>query len=904
VANAGVTDKLAGGRWGSWETPAGEGPIGGGATSHVWRARHVDTGRLGAVKAARATAEAGALLAREAALLARVRRRWGPALLDAGRGFLVTEWVEGAPVVPGGANAGAPALDRRGQDARERLGAMLAHALGRALEELHQGGVFHGDVKPGNVLWSPSWPARDVAMERAATLIDLGLAVETRAIDAAGGTARYASPELRARGEGAPTSDLWALGVLLAEVLDPRVARAADPVAEVASWGRSQESEPARWVEALLARAPGGRPSAAWIAGRAARWLGLATDPEEAGRDRVERVRRTYLALRSREVVPGATVASGVSGTARAWLEEAVAMAGRVAHEPRAGTAPGVLGSLGPVGRARWLVAMVGPSAASWPIGLGRGHGAGPEGDDGELALRATTLAQTRDPAAWTLADVVGSAVVPAAAWGGDDDPDAVARLVRELARAAPHPDALALAEDRVARSGSSPTLALQLASALARAGDVGRAWLALSRVEGPVVAALRAEILRRRGESEAARAVAEGALAGADPAAKWSAQATLARLAWDAGDLTAAERLLLGARGPAAAEVAALLAWRRGQPDIGLDIVGLGLAESPEGEAQGRLEGVRGLLELSRGDVSAALRAFGRAVELSTRAGAVVDEATYLTSEAAAAADAGDLGRALDTSTRAALLWERLGRPEHAARAWLARAAALATVGALHAADEAAEEARARALESGDARATAYARWAQVEVRAPGDERARAWAVEAAGVLPRGDVEDQLRAGARLLVWAKPPTQALRHGGSGGARGHARRWRRRSRRSRRRPRRPTMRPSSARCSPCSKSPRPSVRAARRSTPPLASRPAWATGTRRAASSSRASRAPGRCGRPRHPPCGPVSSPSRGRARRRSPRPTSRLPRPRWRSSKRSCARSRRGTGCGRCCSS
>jgi transcriptional regulator with GAF, ATPase, and Fis domain len=746
---------LAGSRWGPWAALAGDGPIAGGATSHVWRARHVDTGALGAVKAARATADALALLAREAALLARVRRRWGPALLDAGKGFLVTEWIEGTPVVPGDANAGAPALGRRGQDERERLGAMLAHALGRALEELHQSGVFHGDVKPGNVLWSPSSPTRDVATERAATLIDLGLAVETHAIDAAGGTARYASPELRARGEGAPTSDLWALGVLLAEVLDPGVAQAADPVAAVGSWGRNHESEPARWVEALLARAPGGRPSAGWIAVRAARWLGLATDPEEAGRDRVERVRRTYLALRSREVAPGATVGAAVSGPARAWLEEAIAMAGRVVDGQGAGPAPGVLGSLGPVGRARWLVAMVGPSAASWPLGLGRVPGADNEGDDGALSQRATILAQARDPASWTFGDIVGSDAMPASAWGGDDDPDAVARLVRELARAAPHPDALALAEDRVARSGSSPTLALQLASALARAGDVGRAWLALSRVDGPGAAALRAEILRRRGESEAARAVAERGLSGGDAAATWSAQATLARLAWDAGDLTATERLLAGARGPAAAEVAALLAWRRGQSDSGLEIVALGLAESPEGEAQGRLEGVRGLLELSRGDVSAALSAFGRAVELSTRAGAVVDEATYLTSEAAAAADAGDLGRALDTSTRAALLWERLGRPARAARAWLARAGALATVGALHAADEAAEEARARALESGDSRATAYARWAQVEVRAPGDERARAWAVEAAGVLLGGDAEDQLRAGARLLVWA-----------------------------------------------------------------------------------------------------------------------------------------------------
>jgi transcriptional regulator with GAF, ATPase, and Fis domain len=112
-------------------------------------------------------------------------------------------------------------------------------------------------------------------------------------------------------------------------------------------------------------------------------------------------------------------------------------------------------------------------------------------------------------------------------------------------------------------------------------------------------------------------------------------------------------------------------------------------------------------------------------------------------------------MSRALASATRAALLWERLGRPERAARAWLARAGALATLGAVHETDEAAGEARARGLESRDARAVAYARWAQVEVRAPGDEDARAWAIEASDRLQEAGGEDAVRAAARRLVWA-----------------------------------------------------------------------------------------------------------------------------------------------------
>ena len=236
----------------------------------------------------------------------------------------------------------------------------------------------------------------------------------------------------------------------------------------------------------------------------------------------------------------------------------------------------------------------------------------------------------------------------------------------------------------------------------------------------------------------------------------RWSGQATLARLAWDAGDFDEADLRLEGAGGAAAAEVRALLAWRRGSYEPGLRAIEHALSASVDGDAQARLEYVRGLLEMSRGASASALRAFGRAVEAAARAGAVVDEAAYLTSEAAAASDVGDVGRALSSATRAALLWERLGRPERAARAWLARAGALSTVGATHATDEAAEEAYRRAVEAGDLQASAYARWAQVEVRPPGDAAARQWAVEAAlSPLKNASVEDRVRAAARLLVWA-----------------------------------------------------------------------------------------------------------------------------------------------------
>ncbi|MCL2448051.1 MAG: sigma 54-interacting transcriptional regulator, partial [Polyangiaceae bacterium] len=483
---------------------------------------------------------------------------------------------------------------------------------------------------------------------------------------------------------------------------------------------------------------------------------------------------RAYLRERARDIAPGATVAPEVGGLAHAWLEAAIAWSDRLAAPSPSISAPvessrrasietsvevsGAEGSriepLPAVRRARWIVALVGPNAAAWPT-------VAEDCSEGDLVAQLVDLARQRDPAGWTREDLAGAARVPAPpATAREDESRAeqTARWMRELARPEVDAAAVAAAEDAVARVEAPRALTLQLAHVLSRSGETGRAWAALAGIGGAEADALRAQLARRRGDVDGARLAADRAAASSDVEARWSAQSTLARLAWDAGDLLSAERHLEGARGPAAAEVRALIAWRRGAYDAGARVIEEALVARVESEARARLESVRGLIEQSRGQAAAALEAFGRAVELATRAGAVVEEATYLTSEASAASDAGALARSLSSATRAALLWERLGRPERAARAWLARAGALAAVGARHATEEAAAEAQARALEASDPEALAYARWAQVEVRPPGDAVARAFAIEAAEAL-RAALGDnhhvELRAAARLLVWA-----------------------------------------------------------------------------------------------------------------------------------------------------
>lgn len=249
--------------------------VGEGASAEVWRAEHEETGAVAAIK----IAKPGHALAREAELSARLARRWGPKLLDAGvtpapesAAFVATEWVEGRALEP----AKVAKADR------ERVAAVVAHAVARALSELHEAGVRHGDVKPANVVLHPtrgqsSKPKRDVAAERGATLIDIGLATSIEEDALAGGTPRYLAPEARAHGNAGPLGDLWALGVMLAEILDPAIAEAKDARSAIAAWDADARArarggiEIARLVDALVADAPGGRPSAAWVAMRAAR---------------------------------------------------------------------------------------------------------------------------------------------------------------------------------------------------------------------------------------------------------------------------------------------------------------------------------------------------------------------------------------------------------------------------------------------------------------------------------------------------------------------------------------------------------------------------------------------------------------------------------------------------------
>jgi serine/threonine-protein kinase len=182
--------------------------LGEGGTARVWRAKDRTTGAEVALKVLRADLArdpvALAKFVKESQLLIELDSpRIVKGLRVAREGdvyFCAMEVVEGECL--------QEVLERDGRLDEETALRVVAQ-IAEALAELHEKGLVHRDVKPGNILWTE---------DGRAVLIDLGFAVRQgeAAGDTTAGTVHYIAPE-QARAESGldERADIYALGASL-----------------------------------------------------------------------------------------------------------------------------------------------------------------------------------------------------------------------------------------------------------------------------------------------------------------------------------------------------------------------------------------------------------------------------------------------------------------------------------------------------------------------------------------------------------------------------------------------------------------------------------------------------------------------------------------------------------------
>ena len=195
--------------------------IGGGGMGHVFEAEHIALGRRFALKVLKVThwdAELLQRFEREARALARVHSPRVAQVSDYGVDedigpWFVMELVMGETL--------QERLDRSPLSLREAL--PLAVALCEAVADVHARGIVHRDLKPANI-GLPSGPIR-------LKLLDFGLAAGiddemltriTRSHQVLG-SLPYIAPEQFAGARPGKSQDLWALGVVIYEMMTGRL---------------------------------------------------------------------------------------------------------------------------------------------------------------------------------------------------------------------------------------------------------------------------------------------------------------------------------------------------------------------------------------------------------------------------------------------------------------------------------------------------------------------------------------------------------------------------------------------------------------------------------------------------------------------------------------------------------
>jgi eukaryotic-like serine/threonine-protein kinase len=210
--------------------------LGAGGMAEVWRATDERLKRSVAIKfPARNLVDDPEFLVRffsEAQAVARLSHPHVVKVLDfgefEGRSYLVMEHVAGGSLL----DVDTPTEPRRAAD----LIRQAALAAGAA----HAAGIVHRDIKPGNILVDEHGNVKLADFGIAATAVSEKLTATGAAI----GSPHYISPEQASGGTATPQSDVYALGVVLYELLTGTRPIEADNLAAIAIAQVEREPDP------------------------------------------------------------------------------------------------------------------------------------------------------------------------------------------------------------------------------------------------------------------------------------------------------------------------------------------------------------------------------------------------------------------------------------------------------------------------------------------------------------------------------------------------------------------------------------------------------------------------------------------------------------------------------------
>ena len=193
--------------------------IGEGAFATTWRAQDRRLQRIVAIKVLRPELardkDFAARFTREAQTAASISSEHTVQIFDVGadgdRRWIAMEFVEGESL--------RDHIRRSGGSLPPGTVRAMCQQILRGLTAIHEGGVVHRDLKPENVL---------IGTDRIVRIADFGIAFDrdSPGMTSTGmtlGTAAYMAPE-QARGERvSPATDIYALGVMLFEMLTGRL---------------------------------------------------------------------------------------------------------------------------------------------------------------------------------------------------------------------------------------------------------------------------------------------------------------------------------------------------------------------------------------------------------------------------------------------------------------------------------------------------------------------------------------------------------------------------------------------------------------------------------------------------------------------------------------------------------